>query len=298
MKHGTMDIPKFKRLKRALGESDRGTVGLLECIWQRATKQCPRGDIGRFSNADIAIMGDYEGDAEALVAALVDCGWFDESTSHRLVIHDWHEHAPNWLRGVVKRHHGGFVTNSEPPTDAYHGNSTMASLPSQTQTPDPNHKSSPPPNPSAPDLEPLSPAWVVVVVALEKCDVRKAEHACLTARARGVMPHNVQAVIDFWLERRPAWPAGSLYYKVLNLRPDEKLSARWPMPSVEVKKIEEQKKSDEKVVEQVKKRRQSKAEREKNRADFSGVSLAEEMNRLVTSEKPAKQAAIISEEPK
>ena len=52
----------------------------------------------------------YDGDADELVAALVDCHWLDRHEVYRLVVHDWHDHAPNYLRGNLARHGRPFVT--------------------------------------------------------------------------------------------------------------------------------------------------------------------------------------------
>jgi hypothetical protein len=112
MKSGTMDLLKFKRLQRRLGESTRGVVGLLEMLWAGACKNCPRGDIGKFDNEDIAVMCDWDGDPDELVATLVECGWIDEDEEYRLVIHDWHDHAPNFVKGNAK-HLGGLISGKQ-----------------------------------------------------------------------------------------------------------------------------------------------------------------------------------------
>ena len=73
MKASTPELMKFQKLQRRLKESRRGIIGLLEGLWIAVAKNCPRGNIGRFSNEEIAIMVDWENDADELVAALVDC---------------------------------------------------------------------------------------------------------------------------------------------------------------------------------------------------------------------------------
>jgi len=79
--------------------------GLLEELWQFTAKNAPLGDVGKFDNADIAAMVEWEGDPDELVDMLIDCGWLDESKEWRLVVHDWHDHAPNYVKGNVQRHH-------------------------------------------------------------------------------------------------------------------------------------------------------------------------------------------------
>lgn len=103
MKSSTPELMKFKRLQRRLKESTRAVVGLLEMLWLGTAKNCPQGDIGRFTNLDIAIMCDYDGDPDELVEALVEERWLDKSSEHRLVVHDWHEHCPTHVANNLKR---------------------------------------------------------------------------------------------------------------------------------------------------------------------------------------------------
>lgn len=105
----TPELMKFKRLQRRLGETTRGTVGLLELMWIQVSKNCPRGDIGKFCNEEIAIMVDWSGDSDLLVSALIESGWLDECEVHRLVVHDWSKHAPKWVKGNVSQHSDGFA---------------------------------------------------------------------------------------------------------------------------------------------------------------------------------------------
>ena len=104
MKANTPELLKFKRLQRRLGVSVPALVGHLELLWIATAKNAPEGDIGRFSNEDIAIACCWDGDPDEFVKALTDGGWIDEDGEWRLLIHDWQEHAPTYVHGVLKRH--------------------------------------------------------------------------------------------------------------------------------------------------------------------------------------------------
>ncbi len=93
---------KFKKLQRRLGVSRVMTAGTLELLWIATLNNAKRGDIGRFSNEEIAIECDWTGDPDELIDGLVGAGWVDESTEHRLVIHDWPEHAPRYIHAWIK----------------------------------------------------------------------------------------------------------------------------------------------------------------------------------------------------
>ena len=103
MKSSTPELLKFQKLMRRLRESRRGTIGLLEGMWLAVGKNCPRGDIGRFSNEEIAIMVDWEGDPDELISALVECRWLDVCDTYRLVVHDWEDHCPTYIKGGLAK---------------------------------------------------------------------------------------------------------------------------------------------------------------------------------------------------
>jgi hypothetical protein len=80
----------------------------MQSIWDFAFTNCPRGDIGRFSDEEIAFGIDYSGDPDAspdviaaraaeLIAALTDSKWLDLNEDHRLIIHDWSDHCEDYI---------------------------------------------------------------------------------------------------------------------------------------------------------------------------------------------------------
>jgi len=110
MKHQTPDSMKFKKLQRLLGVSKATTVGTLELLWITTQKNAMRGDIGKFSNLEIAIECDWDGDPELLINSLIDSGWLDPCKEHRLVIHNWISHAPRYIHGVLSKKKLQFAT--------------------------------------------------------------------------------------------------------------------------------------------------------------------------------------------
>ena len=116
MIHTLRQSPKFMRLVRKLRPLANGSIidadsvatATLEKLWHATTTGAMRGDIGRFDNEVIAEMCGWLGDADLLVQTLIECRFLDECQEHRLVVHDWDEHAPNHVKGNVTRN-GGFV---------------------------------------------------------------------------------------------------------------------------------------------------------------------------------------------
>ncbi len=164
MKHGTTSKLKFKKLRRALGDPPLyQVVGLLEALWQLTAADAPLGDIGKFSNEDIAIAVEWQAKPDELIEALVATEWLDESDKFRLVIHHWDQHVPDYLRKRVQRRGESFVTGqngelelANPSTADIGGQrpplADSGSLPSQAE-PNPTESEPSPtqPNPTEPD---------------------------------------------------------------------------------------------------------------------------------------------------
>jgi hypothetical protein len=91
------------RLARALGCGRAAAVGHMELLWHFAAVRAPQGDIGKWTDAEIAHACAFEGDEAQFVVALVESGWLDRSPRHRLVVHDWHDHADHSVKKWLER---------------------------------------------------------------------------------------------------------------------------------------------------------------------------------------------------
>jgi hypothetical protein len=103
MKREARNHSKMKRICRKLDIPVYQAVGLMESIWHVTATEAWRGDIGKLTNEDIAIAIDYRGDENNLIDALVGCGWLDVSAEHRLLVHDWPEHADQAVQKRAER---------------------------------------------------------------------------------------------------------------------------------------------------------------------------------------------------
>lgn len=86
-------------------------VGLLERMWHVAIDSAPRGDIGKIDDETLAELIGWMGDASELIELLVDTGWLDRCENHRLIVHDWPDHAPGFIKKNIARR-GGFAVKS------------------------------------------------------------------------------------------------------------------------------------------------------------------------------------------
>jgi len=101
MKRGTPEHPKVLSLMAELKMPLYSACGLLELLWHFAAKFALQGDVGRFSDKAIAKALGWRGEAQKLVSALVECGWLDRDKAHRLLIHDWKDHADQTVHRVL-----------------------------------------------------------------------------------------------------------------------------------------------------------------------------------------------------
>jgi hypothetical protein len=105
MKHLAVTLVKFKALQRLLNAPLCHAVGYLETLWIFAQLQARDGDLTKYSALEIAGWVEYPGDPDEFIEALVKTRWLDR-VGDRLMIHDWDEHKPNWLKGVGSRSTG------------------------------------------------------------------------------------------------------------------------------------------------------------------------------------------------
>lgn len=247
MKHSTPDKAKFKKLQRRLGLGLKETVGLLEMLWRATIVNTIDGAIGRLDDETIAIECDYhEGEPEHLVESLVECGWLDRCEVNRLVIHDWKEHAPTFVKGNLRSHKKDFAmptgspliaTCSEQP--AKQPAKQLAKQPTESTvvpsvTKSNQTKPPPPPSQTKPAasvaVAVLENDWPAVAEALVLRKVTAVSKTLAAAKANGCEPESILATIEFWDSKRPAFDEGALAFRIQNSFPGSSPADGWPRP--------------------------------------------------------------------
>lgn len=120
VKRGTPDHPKVAHLAALLNIEIFSAVGILEMLWHFTAKFAPCGDIGKHSDAAIAeavhwrVRSGSAGVATGvrLRSALVEAGFLDTCLCHRLVVHDWPDHADQSVTRMMTRQKLVFVHTS------------------------------------------------------------------------------------------------------------------------------------------------------------------------------------------
>ncbi len=305
MKHQAIHTLKFKLLARRLRLPLWQAVGLLESIWLLAQHEAKDGDLTHYGAAGIAAWVEYDGDPDELVDALVGDkpghGWLDRD-GDKLMVHDWEDHRPNWLKGSLasprtktRKHSSPSESLSESPSD------TLSESPKCVTTLDPR--------PQTPDLLPPAPppaakggdsrrsqAWKGVEEDLLKCGVVAAGKAVDAASTNGCRPDDVIAVIGYWRCSRGRWGAGALYQRILILRPEQDHTELWAEPSEEFIAAENRERSVKSQVDIAAKRESAAKEKAAEKAKLAALEAkfgqkidamsAEEVRDLVRREFP------------
>ena len=107
MKRGTPDHWKMKDLAVRLRIPRKYAItcanGIMERLWHYTAKYAPQGDIGRVPDEHIADACGWPTEHHSeLVAALVGARWLDRDAKHRLIVHDWHDHADESVKKTLK----------------------------------------------------------------------------------------------------------------------------------------------------------------------------------------------------
>lgn len=171
--------PKFADLKVMLKRPKFAVLGCLEALWHFTAEYAPRGDVGRFSDAQIEAWVDWDGEPGELVRALVAARFLDVDVEHRLAVHDWADYAPDYVKKRIKRQGLDFVRakryipsavvqTSADIGSGFEKSATNGCLPNPTE-----------PNPTEPNRSPLPPIDQPTPVEL-------AVHAITEAHPKGV----------------------------------------------------------------------------------------------------------------
>ena len=111
---GTLTHRKTRRLGSLMHIPACFALGIVESLWHVTGEQAPTGAIGKMTDEDIAMEMFYDGDASAMVLALVQSGFLEPNEEHRLIVHDWHIHSDDATDNKLSRN-GMRYANGELP---------------------------------------------------------------------------------------------------------------------------------------------------------------------------------------
>lgn len=245
MKRGTPEHPKTVRLSRILDIERWGAIGLLEGLWHFAARYAIQGDIGRWSNQEIADGIGWHGrhgTPDALVAALVEARFLDESPEHRLLIHDWADHCDESVRKTLKSR-GLSVLVRDDSRKVEKGSEDSGRVgPAFPFLSSPSLSS---PSPSSPSLAVAEEGEegfggdngktttdLIAVLRQQPFGLTESDRAVRTALANGCSPQQIMAVAEHWKAKLPAWNSGQLCRRIEKAMPTDDPAGAWPKPNV------------------------------------------------------------------
>lgn len=149
MKLDALDHPKTYDLASRLEVSRPTAIGHLELLWAFTGKLTPQGNVGKWPDGAIARSCDWMGPPEDFINALIESGFLDRDSEHRLTVHDWSHHAQSWVRAKLKNSGLSFIETAistkgptreptreatrGPPREPTKGPTTRAPVPSEAK---------------------------------------------------------------------------------------------------------------------------------------------------------------------
>lgn len=94
---------------RAAGLDIIQACGALELLWHATARLTPKGDIGKYPDLEIEEEIGWTGEPGRLIRGFIESGWIDQDETYRLIVHDWHDHADDSVKKLLKRHRWDFV---------------------------------------------------------------------------------------------------------------------------------------------------------------------------------------------
>jgi hypothetical protein len=168
MKIEGLDHPKTLDLAARLEIELPTAIGHLELLWAFTGKKAPQGNIGKWPDGAIARACHWMGKPEIFINALQHARLVDGDDAHRLTVHDWHEHAPGWVRAKLKKVGLKFVGGADP-----------SLVPSSEDTPDGSSEGT--------EGDPEKPLVKPLVSLLSKCsEVKGSEVKSPRGRKRPI----------------------------------------------------------------------------------------------------------------
>jgi hypothetical protein len=110
MKRGGPEHPKIKMLATTLKINHAQAVGIMEMLYHATARHAPQGNIGKWPDEFIASAVAWDGKPIEVVDAMVRCRLLDRHEQHRLLVHDWHEHADDSTKKTLTRSRQPFLS--------------------------------------------------------------------------------------------------------------------------------------------------------------------------------------------
>jgi len=181
VKREALTHPKLYDLACRLEVTRVEAIGYLTLLIDWASDYAAQGDIGKWPDRVIAMACDWHGNAGAFIGALVGAGWLDEHAEHRLIIHDWPEHAQTWVRAKLAKAKKDFLACYKPGVASGERSTERTGEPSPEASPvasaEPSPVASIEPSPEASPVASAEPSPVASIEASPEASIEASAEA-------------------------------------------------------------------------------------------------------------------------
>lgn len=191
-KQNTIEHRKTYQLADLLDVPLWAALGLMEAFWDWTGRQAQDGDVTRIPLSQIADGVKWRDDPRRLMRLLRRCGIVDEIPGGTLYVHDWHDHAPEFVRLRLQRGGKTFAIGFPPrmPKEGYAaaGYEKPTPLPyldadvKETPKPPSRHRRDPV-STTAPEKPPAAPPRVATGSSPVRAEARPSPEQPLPAAA-------------------------------------------------------------------------------------------------------------------
>lgn len=108
MKREALNHPKMLDLAARLRISREWAIGIVTVLIDWTHDMAPQGDIGKWPNGAISVACGWSGDPDEFIGALVAARWLDTDQVHRLLVHDYPDHAERFVKAKLARNRQWF----------------------------------------------------------------------------------------------------------------------------------------------------------------------------------------------
>lgn len=102
--------PKIEELAELIGVPLPHALGICAMLWNFVADHAPDGAIGKHSDASIARSVRWTGSVSRLVDSLVMVRLLDRDPKYRLLVHDWSDHCPKYVRANLGKRRMNFAS--------------------------------------------------------------------------------------------------------------------------------------------------------------------------------------------
>lgn len=113
MKRDALKHPKMLDLAARLDITLAQAIGHVTMLIDWVIDYATQGDIGKWPNGSIARGAGWDTSQDTspdeFVASLIASGWLDKHETHRIIVHDWPDHAERFVKSKLASQGKGFL---------------------------------------------------------------------------------------------------------------------------------------------------------------------------------------------